>query len=566
MRFTIGRKLGLGFLAVLILMGAIGAISTTSMTEMGEKAQEIQTTYVPSIKLLGDIKGGIINIERLALRSVMESDAKEKQALETRINTAVADLQKTQNTYAALIDSEQERSLLASLVKSEDEMSAIMPLLLKAGNANDVTSAYQRAGDLKAPFNNALDSIDKSLELIGAESYEAMTISNQLYITSKKNVNILSILSLLVGAGIAWLISRMITKPMNAMAKAAKQIASGDLTTDEIRVSNRDEIGDLAGSFNEMARNLRSLIVEVGVSVEHVAAASGELTASSEQIRGATEQIAFTMEKVAVGSEKQTRSIDESASSINELSVGVQHIADNAASVASAAIQASEIASEGNDTIRTTVDQMNSINRTVAGLAQAVKGLGERSQGIGQIVGVITGIATQTNLLALNAAIEAARVGEHGKGFAVVANEVRKLAEQSKQSAELIAQQIAAIQDETSEAVRLMEAGTQEVAEGIIAVNIAGQSFERIQRSVNEVASQIQEVSAASEQMSASTEQVVHSIGVISDIAETTSSGTQHVSTAVEEQLASMEEISASTAALSNMSIQLKSLIGKFAV
>ncbi len=566
MRFTIGRKLRFGFFAVLVLMGAIGWVSTVKMTSMGNKAKEIQSNLMPSVKLLGDIKANVINIERLALRFVVESDAKEKESLESKINAAITELQNTQNTYESLIYSEEERNLYESLVESEQAMGAILPTLLQAGKENDVVHSNEIAAELKKPFNESLDIIDKEIELIGRESDNALTTSIELYETGKKDIGILSILAVLLGAGIAFLLTRMISKPMVVMAKAAKGIASGDLTADEIRVKSRDEIGELAHSFNEMARSIRSVIREVSMSAEHVAASAEELTASSEQIRGANEQIALTMGEVAIGSEKQTRSMEESTHSINELSVGVHHITTNAESVASAAIQTSEIASEGNQTIQTTVNQMNAINLTVGGLAQAVKGLGDRSQEIGQIVEVITGIATQTNLLALNAAIEAARVGEHGSGFAVVAKEIRKLAEQSKKSAEQITDLITAIQVETIQTVQLMEAGTQEVAEGIHAVNIAGQSFERIQQSVNEVANRIQEVSAASEQMSASTDQVVHTISIISDIAGTTSSGTQQVSTAIEEQLASMSEITVSAAALSRMSEELQSLIGKFKV
>jgi methyl-accepting chemotaxis protein len=566
MRITIGRKLRLGFISLLILMGAIGWTATTKMMEMGDKAEEIQTIYMPSMKLLGDIKGDFINIQRLALRFTLETDASEKDRLEKKINTTISDIQQLQNTYEPLIDNEEERNLFKSFLKTEQELADSFPSLINAGKANDFKSANKNVGDMKTPFNNALDTIEKLIEINSKETEKATEASVKLNKSGKRLVDILSILALVLGIVIALFLTRIISGPMVLMAKAAKQIASGDLTGDEIKVKNRDEIGDLAASFNEMRNNLQSLIQKVEISAEHVAASSEELTASSEQIREATEQIALTIEKVAVGSEKQTRSIDESASSVNELSIGVHHIAANAESVTHAAIQASEIALEGNQTIQTTVNQMNAINRTVDGLAQAVKGLGERSQEIGHIVEVITGIATQTNLLALNAAIEAARVGEHGSGFAVVANEVRKLAEQSKQSAEQIAQLIAAIQDETTQAVQLMEAGTQEVAEGIHAVHIAGESFERIQRSVNDVANQIQEVSAASQQMSASTEQVVHSINVISGIAETTSSGSQHVSAAVEEQLASMEEITASAAALSKMSEELQVLLGKFKV
>ncbi|QYR21489.1 methyl-accepting chemotaxis protein [Paenibacillus sp. sptzw28] len=566
MRFTIGRKLSFGFLAIFILMGAVGSISIAKMTVMGEQAKVINNTFMPGVKLLGSIEANFLDIQRLALGLVLVKDTSEAAGLETRINTAMDELHKNQQAYEALISTDEERNLYQNFVTSGKESLDMLAPLMKAGKAIDLTTAQTIIGEMKTPLNNALDSLTKSINYLAQKSAEATDTSVQLYESGRRDGIIWSLFALAVGIVIAFILTRLIAGPMVIMAGAARRIASGDLTADEIQVGNRDEIGELAGSFNEMKRSLRSLISEVGVSAQQVAASSEELTAGSEQIRGATEQIALTMEKVAAGTEKQSRSVEENVHAINELSAGIHHIAANAESVTSAAVLAAAIASEGNLTIRKTVDQMNSINSTVGGLAQAVKGLGERSLEIGKIVEVIAGIATQTNLLALNASIEAARAGEHGSGFAVVASEVRKLAEQSRMSSGQIAQLIAAIQDETIHTARLMEAGQQEVEEGIHAVIVAGSTFERIQQSVNNVTNQIQEVSAASEQMSASTAQVVHSTDIIWDIAETTSSGTQQVSTAVEEQLASMEEITASAAALAEMSEELQSLIRRFKV
>jgi methyl-accepting chemotaxis protein len=209
---------------------------------------------------------------------------------------------------------------------------------------------------------------------------------------------------------------------------------------------------------------------------------------------------------------------------------------------------------------------MSSISNTVNDLAKVIKGLGDRSQEIGQIVEVITGIAQQTNLLALNAAIEAARAGEHGRGFAVVADEVRKLAEQSAESAQQITNLIGTIQADTSTAVNVMDSTIQEVSSGIGVVNTAGEAFNRIENLINTVAKQIQEVSAASQQMSVGAMQVVKAIDEISDVSEKTAAGTQNVSAAAQEQLASMEEISASSSSLSKMATELQTLVSRFKV
>jgi methyl-accepting chemotaxis protein len=209
---------------------------------------------------------------------------------------------------------------------------------------------------------------------------------------------------------------------------------------------------------------------------------------------------------------------------------------------------------------------MHTINQTVDGLSKVVGELGERSKEINQIIAVITDIASQTNLLALNAAIEAARAGEHGRGFAVVAEEVRKLAEQSAQSAKQIYQLISTIQEETNLTVQSMDAAKGEVLSGIDVVNTAGNSFAQIERSINNVTVQIQEVSSAVQQMAASSEQIVQSMKMITQISESSSAQTMAVSSATEEQLASMEEITSAANSLTKMAEALQSLIEKFKI
>ncbi|CAM3412517.1 HAMP domain-containing methyl-accepting chemotaxis protein [Paenibacillus lupini] len=377
---------------------------------------------------------------------------------------------------------------------------------------------------------------------------------------------LLGLFAIIIGLAVALYIGRLISKPVVELSKAAEKIASGDLTSTELRIKNKDEIGDLAASFKQMRRNLRELIQKVSVNSGQVAASAEELTASAEQTTLATEQIAVTMQSVATEVENQFNTVEEASKTIYEISLGAQEIARNTQVVSESTLDAYSKASEGTDSIQTVIGQMNAISQSVNELAEVIRGLGDRSQEIGQISGVITALSKQTNLLALNAAIEAARAGEQGRGFAVVAAEVRKLAEQSSLSSQQISDLIAFIQEETSRAIHSMDTAKKEVIQGIGLVHTAGESFGSIQQSVNVVTSQIQEVSSSVQQMTAGAEQMVQSMKSITEVSEHTASGAQQVSASAEEQLESMKGITGAAQSVSQMAELLQLEIEKFKV
>jgi methyl-accepting chemotaxis protein len=193
-----------------------------------------------------------------------------------------------------------------------------------------------------------------------------------------------------------------------------------------------------------------------------------------------------------------------------------------------------------------------------------IESLGKRSEEIGEIVGVITGISDQTNLLALNAAIEAARAGDQGRGFAVVAEEVKNLAEDSREAAERIAKMIKEVQGETAKAVEAMQRGTKETAEGMQFVEMTGKAFGDIQGLAATTTAGVLEISNLMNSQKEGTQRAAKSVDGIASIAEETASSAEESAASTEELTASMEDMTARAQALSEMSVNLQKIAGQF--
>jgi methyl-accepting chemotaxis protein len=384
-------------------------------------------------------------------------------------------------------------------------------------------------------------------------------------IVQQRFVIVLTLLILIIGT-LGYFLSNKFVRPIKIVCNHAREIANGNLAVDKVDITTRDEMGDLASSFNEMVKDLRKLVSNISQSAEQLAASSEELTAGAEQSSQVTSQIAIAITEVAQGTENQVNAVRDATVVIERMSEGIQQVASNASAASGISEKTSVAAEDGSKSIATAISQMANIERAVTNSANVVVQLGNRSKEIGQIVDVISGIAGQTNLLALNAAIEAARAGELGRGFAVVAEEVRKLAEQSQEATKQIANLIGEIQNDTDKAVATMNEGTQEVKIGTEVVSATGESFNNIMKLVNDVSSQVKEISAAIQQLASGSEQVVASVEIIHKISKETAGQTHTVSASTEEQSASMEEIGSSSQSLAKMAQDLQSAIQRFRI
>ncbi|PTY80480.1 chemotaxis protein [Heyndrickxia sporothermodurans] len=377
------------------------------------------------------------------------------------------------------------------------------------------------------------------------------------------NTGLINLIAFIIGGIAIFLIIRSIITPLHKLKNAANQVSEGDLSLN-IDVQTSDEINDLAQSFNSMTRNLRELIQQIDESAFQLSASSEQLNASAEETTSATEHVAAAIEQISKGAENQTVGIENNANAMDEIALGIGRVADNTTQVTELTRSTTKLADEGGAFVNRTVEQMKEIYQSVEQSNVKITALSDRSKEISTIIEMITGIADQTNLLALNAAIEAERAGESGKGFAVVADEIRKLAEQSRQSAQQISTLITEIQKETDSSVQTMHDATQKVELGLSISKETIAKFNQILHGMKEIAPQMEDVAAISQQITAGVEEVTSIANELASIAKENSSAADEIASTTEETVASMQEITSSSKALSKLAEDLQLLLKKF--
>ena len=400
--------------------------------------------------------------------------------------------------------------------------------------------------------------------IIAAGSYYQDYSSGQTQILMTTVIAI--VICTVMGIALILLFSNHITRPIRRIADDTKRVAAGDLTTGDVIVRNKDEIGDLAANFNLMKQQLISLVAQVTVSADKVTASSRSLQQSIGETTQAGKSIADATQQIASGIDSQAQSTHQSTIAMEEMAQGIQRIADTATTTYEASVQSVDEAKAGQSLIRESIDRMHAVGQVMKQIVTVMQNLNQRSGEISNIVTVISDIANQTSLLSLNASIEAARAGEAGRGFAVVAREVQQLSEMSKASAQNISKLVKQVQSDIEAAVQTTTVSIQEFEQGVTVVERTGSAFDRIVNTALTVAEQAQEASAAAEELSANSEQVYATLQELNHIARRTAEGSESISALTEEQIAMMEQIHHESESLSEMAQTLKAMIDRFKV
>ncbi|QUG42824.1 methyl-accepting chemotaxis protein [Psychrobacillus sp. INOP01] len=388
----------------------------------------------------------------------------------------------------------------------------------------------------------------------------------------KESVPFSMTMVILLSAIIIFLLYRYIRsalKPLSKMQDASYKFANGDLRGAEeilktVPLKQNNEISDFAKSFRKSIVQLSSILTNMNGTAGSLLKVSDELEEVMKSVRTSNDEISESIYKIASGSEVQKTNNDEAVTAMEEMTIGIQRIADSSTSVAISSSDMTELVTTSAANSKSVVQQIKNVEASVLATEKHVKDLGEKYHSIEEMVTVITSIADQTNLLALNAAIEAARAGEAGKGFAVVADEVRKLAEMSRNSAEEIRNHIQGFQTVTVQALEEMAKSAADVQSGSVAVEEIGNDLNKVLNSVLHVNEEVQDVSAVTEQMSASSEEVLASMEQVAAIVNESVEQTKTVAVSADYQVSTVENLDKTIQTLQQSADQLHKAINQF--
>ena len=513
-KISIRAKITAVVAILLVALAGAGVLAVMKMRAINASTVDITTNWLPSIRVLGDLRAGVITYRNVIREHMLAETLEEKQAAEKTLATVVDANAKIRQAYEPMITSAEERALYNDWVKTWEEYkkgtAEVMALSRKAAG-----QAPHEAHELNSKTVNKIgieadNILKKDIDLNNAGADKAAQDAADNYFSALVMLATIISAAVVVGIGISAYMVRDVTRGIASIVQPMQALGTGDLTAQVPHRGEKTEIGAMADTlqvFKEaliakqaadeaaaldaeakiergrrvdaITRDFESMIGEI---VQTVSSASTQLEASAGTLSATADRSQEMATAVASASEEASTNVQSVASATEELSSSVNEISRQVQ-------ESARMASDAVGQARTTTDRVSELSKAASR--------------IGDVVELINTIAGQTNLLALNATIEAARAGEAGRGFAVVASEVKALAEQTAKATGEIGQQVTGIQAATQDSVGAIKeiSGTierlSEIASTIAAaVEEQGAATKEISRNVQQAAQGTQQVSA----------------------------------------------------------------------
>ena len=523
------------FLAVVVITGYSGI---TTIVNSQKVLDQIYLANIADIKEIRSnqnaIRSNILEMSLIKGKDPQKNLLSDISSRAKNINNLMNDLLTRNKGDVEIAKRLNEfNTLKIDFDKTRNEQ--VIPLI----QSNKNEEAQKLLTGIQSERTKKLRTIADELSQFLTDKADAQVISSEGTANSSVSIfTIIGIISLFLCILMAIFLDRIIANPIKDISGAADKIAQGDLSLKLSVNGRRDEIGLLMQSFGSMINNLRRITGEIleGVNV---------LSSSASEILASTTQVASSAAESAVAVNETTATIEEVKQTAQLTSQKAKYVSDTAQKTA-------QISVNGKKSVEQSIEGMNRVQSQMESIAENIVRLSEQSQAIGEIIITVSDLADQSNLLAVNAAIEAAKAGEQGKGFIVVAQEIKNLAEQSKQATHQIKTILGDIQKAMSAAVLSTEQGTKAVESGAKQSLEAGESIKVLAESIAEASQAAYQIAASSQQQFVGMDQVTMAMESIKAASSQNVAGTRQTESAAQN--------------LHDLGQKLKELVSRFKV